>query len=146
MGNKKTKEQLPLLPDHYYEFAVYDNPELYDTISRIYNVVDSYTEYDRDVKLLRYSDKMVKMISVDIDSKEYISRRAIPVIVTHKSYNRMSEYNVKDMIRLCGDNVVIVHIASMDILNLCETNIEQYLLTPHNMRDITDIILDKHVI
>lgn len=146
MGNKKTKEQLPLLQDHYYEFAVYDNPGLCDAISMLYNVIDSYTEYGRDVKLLKYLDKMVKMINVDIDSKDYISRRTIPVIVTHKSYNRMSEYNVKDMIRLCGDNVVIVNTVSTDILDICETNIEQYILTTYNMKDIMDIIINRHVI
>lgn len=149
MGSKASKETLPLLHEHYYEFIVYSNHNLYNRIGRLYEYVNSNEGDDIGITNFKYGKYNIRMTYTT--SIEYVRRSNIPIIVSYECSDRMSWYKSLDIIKGVRGNVILVSYgeydrrSSVSIGDLSQLECNHYELGD-DIRNVISTIIEKHIL
>lgn len=149
MGIKASKESLPLLSEHYYEFIVYSNHELYNRIGRLYEYMNSSEDNDTSITQFRYGKHNIRMIYSS--SIEHVRRYNVPIIVSYDYSDRMSWYKSLDIIKGIKGNIILVSYgeydrrSSVSIEDISQLECNHYELG-YNIKGVMSTILDEHIL
>ena len=124
-GRTKNGEKLPLLMEEEYGLIVFNNRELFKSITKSYGTVNVNYRYDGtgsllETRVVKYKSKHIKITHVacydDLDYFAGFQYRTetgnpIPILVSYDKYDNLSVDSADEMVKNYR-NVVLIHIGN----------------------------------